>query len=74
MIFFSRFDLVKLFKRKTNASFYFRGLECSGFQRVFDDGLGEKVLFRADRNLIRCVYLVKFKDGRRRVIYVYCFG
>ena len=29
------------------ASFYFRGLKCSGCWRVFDGGLGEKVLFRA---------------------------
>ena len=27
--------------------FYFRGLKCSGCWRVFDGGLGEKVLFRA---------------------------
>ena len=74
MIFFSRFDLVKLFLRKTNASFYIRGLECSGFQRVFDGGLGEKVLFTAGRNRICCVHLVKFKDRRSRVSCVYCFG
>ena len=45
MIFFSMFGIVNFLK--TNASFYFRGLGCSGCRRLFDGGLGEKFLFRA---------------------------
>ena len=52
-----------------NASFYFRGLECSGCQQVVGGGLEQKVLFGAGWNL----YLVKFKDRGRRLS-CYCFG
>ena len=50
MIYLPMFDIVNLLLRQNIfpfASFSFRGLECSSCRRVFDGGLGEKVLFRA---------------------------
>ena len=47
--------LKKQWVKTQNASFYFRGLECSGCQWVGGGGLGQKVLFRANWNLICCL-------------------